>query len=39
MQSKRDGLLPIREAFSGPDGPVKMIRGATPQARTTSPRE
>ena len=28
MQRKQDGLVPIREAFGGPDGPVKA-----PQAR------
>ena len=33
MQSKRDGLIPIGDAFSGMGGPVKAIREATPQAR------
>ena len=33
MQRKRDGLVPIGEAFSGLDGPVKVICAATPQAR------
>ena len=32
MQRKRDGLVPIREAFSGLDGAVKAIRKASPQA-------
>ena len=32
MQSKRDGLVPIGEACGGPDGPVKAIREASPQA-------
>ena len=32
MASKRDGLVPIGEAFSDLDGPVKEIRDATPQA-------
>ena len=32
MQRKRDGLVPIGEAFSGLDGPVKVICAATPQA-------
>ena len=32
MQRKRDGLVPIREAFSGLDGSVKAIRKASPQA-------
>ena len=33
MERKRDGLVPIGEAFGGLDGPVKAIRDATPQAR------
>ena len=34
MERKRDGLVPIREAFSGLDaGPLQAIRDATPQAR------
>ncbi len=33
MQRKRDGLVPIGEAFSDLDGPVKAIRDASPQAR------
>ena len=34
MQRQHDGeLVPIGEAFSGLDGPVKAIREATPQAR------
>ena len=34
MQRKRDGLVPIGEAFSGLDaGPLQAIRDATPQAR------
>ena len=33
MQRKRDGLLPIREAFSGPDGSEKALQDASPQAR------
>ena len=32
MARKRDGLVPIGEAFSDLDGPVKEIRDATPQA-------
>ena len=32
MQSGRDGLVPIGEAFGGLDGPVKAIREAMPQA-------
>ena len=32
MQSKRDGLVPIGEAFSDLSGPVAAIRDATPQA-------
>ena len=32
MQRKQDGLVPIGEALSGLDGPVKAIRDATPQA-------
>ena len=33
MQRKQDGLVPIREAFGGLDGPVKALRDASPQAR------
>ena len=33
MQRKRDGFVPIGEAFSDLDGPVKAIRDASPQAR------
>ena len=33
MQSKRDGLVPIGEAFSDLGGPVKAMREASPQAR------
>ena len=32
MQRKRDGLVPIGEAFGGLGGPVKAIRDASPQA-------
>ena len=32
MQRQRDGLVPIGEAFSDLDGPVKAIREASPQA-------
>ena len=34
MQSKRerDGLIPIGEVFGDLDGPVKELRGASPQA-------
>ena len=32
MQRKRDGLVPIGEAFGGLGGPVKAIREASPQA-------
>ena len=32
MERKRDGLVPIGEAFSGLGGPVKAIREASPQA-------
>ena len=39
MARKRDGLVPIEEAISHLDGPVKKLRDATPQARcTTSPK-
>ena len=31
MARKRDGLVPIGEAFGGLDGPVKTIRKASPQ--------
>ena len=33
MQRKRDGLVPIGEAFSGLDGPVKAICPAAPGER------
>ena len=33
MERKRDGLVPIGEAFGGLDGPVKAIRDTSPQAR------
>ena len=33
MQRKRDGLVPIGEAFGDLGGPVKAIRDASPQAR------
>ena len=33
MERKRDGLVPIGEAFGGLDGPVKAVRKTTPQAR------
>ena len=33
MARKRDGLVPIGEAFSGLDGPVAAIPAASPQAR------
>ena len=32
MNRKRDALIPIGEAFSDLDGPVKAIREASPQA-------
>ena len=32
MHRKRDGLVPIEEAISDLDGPVKKLRDATPQA-------
>ena len=32
MARKRDGLVPIEEAISDLDGPVKKLRDATPQA-------
>ena len=32
MARKRDGLVPIEEAISHLDGPVKKLRDATPQA-------
>ena len=32
MARKRDGLVPIGEAISDLDGPVKEIRDASPQA-------
>ena len=38
MQSERDGLVPIGEAFGGLDGPVKAIRDASPRRGTISPR-
>ena len=34
MQRKRDELLPIREAFSGPSGLEKALRDGSPQARS-----
>ena len=33
MQRKRGELVPIGDAPSGMDGPVKAIRDASPQAR------
>ena len=33
MQRKRGGVVPIAEAFGGLDGPVKVLREASPQAR------
>ncbi len=33
MERKRDGLLPIGEAFGGLDGLVQAVRDASPQAR------
>ena len=33
MARKRDGLVPIGEAISDLDGPVKELRDASPQAR------
>ena len=33
IQRKQDGLLPIRESFSGLDEPVKALQDASPQAR------
>ena len=33
MQRERGELVPIGDALSGLDGPVKAIREATPQAR------
>ena len=32
MQRQRNGLVPIGDALSGMDGPVKAIRDASPQA-------
>ena len=32
MVRKRNGMVPIGEAFSGPDGAVKAIRETSPQA-------
>ena len=32
MARKRDGLVPVEEAISDLDGPVKKLRDATPQA-------
>ena len=32
MARKRDGLVPVEEAMSDLDGPVKKLRDATPQA-------
>ena len=33
MARKRDGLVPVEEAISDLDGPVKELRDASPQAR------
>ena len=33
MDRKRDGLLPIGEAFGGLDGLVKTVQEVSPQAR------
>ena len=33
MERKRDGLLPIGEAFGGLDGLVKTVQEVSPQAR------
>ena len=33
MARKRDGLVPVEEAISDLDGPVKGLRDASPQAR------
>ena len=33
MARKRNGLVPVGEAFSGLDGPLKAIREASPQAQ------
>ena len=33
MERKRDGLVHIGNVFSNPDGPVKALREASPQAR------
>ena len=33
MRRKRDGLVPIGEAFSELDGPVKELAKSSPQAR------
>ena len=33
MARKRDGLVPVEEAMSDLDGPVKKLRDASPQAR------
>ena len=33
MARKRNGLVPVSEAFSGRDGPLKAIREASPQAQ------
>ena len=33
MQRQRGELVPVGEALSGMDGPVKAIRAAAPQAR------
>ena len=33
MQRQRDGLVPIGEVFDGLNGPEKVLREATPQAR------
>ena len=33
MQRQRGELVPVGDALSGMDGPVKLVRGASPQAR------
>ena len=37
MARKRDGLVPVEEAISDLDGPVKKLRDARPRRFTTSP--
>ena len=37
MQRERGELVPIGDALSGLDGPVKAIREATPRRGTLSP--